>query len=36
MNGAKMEIERGNLESGIYIVSVVSEEGVWMEKMVVE
>jgi len=34
--GDKMEIERGGLVRGIYFVRVVSEEGQWAEKLVVE
>jgi len=34
--GDRMEIEKGNLASGVYFVKVRSEEGQWVEKMVVE
>jgi hypothetical protein len=36
INGNSMEIERGNLVSGVYFVQVKEEERQWLEKMVVE
>ena len=36
MDGDRMEIERGSLESGVYFVRVSSEDRQWVEKMVVE
>jgi len=34
--GDRIEIEKGSLEYGVYFVRVRSEEGQWVEKMVVE
>jgi hypothetical protein len=36
MNGDRMEIERGSLESGVYFVRVSGEERQWVQKIVVE
>jgi len=36
MDGDRMKIERGSLESGVYFVKVSNEESQWVEKMVVE
>jgi hypothetical protein len=36
MDGNKMEIERGSLQSGVYFVRVRTEEKQWVEKMVVQ
>jgi len=36
LTGDRMEIEKGSLERGVFFVKVISEEGQWVEKMVVE
>jgi hypothetical protein len=36
MDGDRMEIERGSLESGVYFVRVRSEEKQWVEKLIIE
>jgi len=36
LTGDRMEIDRGSLESGVYFVRLISEEGQWVEKLLVE
>lgn len=36
MDGDRMEIEKGSLESGVYFVRVMAEEKQWVQKIVVE
>jgi len=36
LTGDRMEIEKGSLECGVYFVRVISEEGQWVEKLIIE